>query len=663
MNKQIIEVPIDIRYISEWVDFDTNLLRGHSIINKTITGCGFTHYSLVNNIPTILCSPRKFLLENKHQQHQDHTFLVVNSGEKILSVDSPSTNKTGSLLKTDFSEEMLTENLEVISNLKSSLITYLFNCKIAQITPKILVTYDSLKYVLEVIDKELSNYSIIVDEFQNIFMDASFKAETELNFIDVLQICPNVTYLSATPYIEEYLDELNEFKNLPYYELKWDQSHLRTIDIEFKKTSSISREVDKIIQNYLSGNFPVKYDEKRNRFESREIVFYVNSVKMIKSIISRNNLTQDQVNVICANTKVNYDTLKKIKISLGTAPLKGEPHKMFTFCTRTTYVGADFYSTCASTVVVSDCKIDSLTSDIRMDFPQIMGRQRLKENVFRNECTFIFNLSDNSITMEQFKEISNAKLKESEQDLRNYQAVLTMEGSEGVKKILTDFRLRITAHKYQNDYTGISVKEGKPIINKLVLLAEKRAFELRSNTYKTVFSVYDEFKDITEDISLNSSIEMHQFIQKCMDDFNAQQIFENKMKILCKLFLDDCVRGRLSVSDVPGIPKDYRNYLNYLGPERIRAIGYREIVLKREIANILGNESIKQELVNLFEVGKRYLLRDIKETLRGVYKTLGLTKTPKASDLEDYFEVKEVIFYNSETKKRDRGYEIIKLIE
>ena len=113
---------------------------------------------------------------------------------------------------------------------------------------------------------------------------------------------------------------------------------------------------------------------------------------MIKSIITRNKLTQDQVNVICAKTKANKDILKKIGISLGKAPLKGEPHKMFTFCTRTTYVGADFYSTCASSVIVSDCKIDSLSTDIRMDFPQIMGRQRLAENKFKDECIFIYKL-------------------------------------------------------------------------------------------------------------------------------------------------------------------------------------------------------------------------------------------------------------------------------
>ena len=86
MNKQIINVPENVRYISEWEDFDNSILQGHSIINKTITGCGFTHYCLTNNIPTILCSPRKFLLENKHFQLPD-TYLVINSGEKSLDVD------------------------------------------------------------------------------------------------------------------------------------------------------------------------------------------------------------------------------------------------------------------------------------------------------------------------------------------------------------------------------------------------------------------------------------------------------------------------------------------------------------------------------------------------------------------------------------------------
>ena len=71
MNVIPINVPEDVEYISEWRDFTLPL--GHSILDKTICGCGFTEYCLNNNIPTVLCSPRKKLLENKEEQH--------NSGE------------------------------------------------------------------------------------------------------------------------------------------------------------------------------------------------------------------------------------------------------------------------------------------------------------------------------------------------------------------------------------------------------------------------------------------------------------------------------------------------------------------------------------------------------------------------------------------------------
>ena len=67
MNVIPINVPEDVEYISEWENFTLPL--GHSILDKTICGCGFTEYCLNNNIPTVLCSPRKKLLENKEEQH------------------------------------------------------------------------------------------------------------------------------------------------------------------------------------------------------------------------------------------------------------------------------------------------------------------------------------------------------------------------------------------------------------------------------------------------------------------------------------------------------------------------------------------------------------------------------------------------------------------
>ena len=68
MNKQEIKVPLGIQYISEWEDY--KLPKGQNcIVDKGVTGCGYTEFCLTNKENVILCSPRKLLLENKRDQH------------------------------------------------------------------------------------------------------------------------------------------------------------------------------------------------------------------------------------------------------------------------------------------------------------------------------------------------------------------------------------------------------------------------------------------------------------------------------------------------------------------------------------------------------------------------------------------------------------------
>ena len=140
-----------------------------------------------------------------------------------------------------------------------------------------------------------------------------------------------------------------------------------------------------------------------------------------------------------------------------------------------------------------------------------------------------------------------------------------------------------------------------------------------------------------------------------------KSFFVDKMKILCTLLLDEKVKGRISISELSWISRDHKNYLNYLGPEKIKALGYVELDLKRELANINSGSLIKSELISYFFIGKRYSLKEIKETLRDIYVNLSLTKTPKASDLEDYFEVRLIKFYDPREAKRVKGYEILSL--
>ena len=202
MNNVItLNVPTYVRYINQWKELD--LPKGHYIMDKVVTGCGFTEYFLNNNIPTILCSPRKVLLENKHNQHLKKskkdkrilpTYLFKNEIDKDTTVDFSLSEKISNEIIN------ISDTKEYILGLRRGLANYIST---SPTTPKILVTYDSLRHVLETIAEIdpffINQFQIVVDEFQSIFMDSRFKASTELDFMTILQNVPNVCYLSATP--------------------------------------------------------------------------------------------------------------------------------------------------------------------------------------------------------------------------------------------------------------------------------------------------------------------------------------------------------------------------------------------------------------------------------------------------------------------------------
>ena len=47
-EEYILEVPENVRYISEWKNLQ--LPKGHYIMDKVVTGCGFTEFFLNNSI-------------------------------------------------------------------------------------------------------------------------------------------------------------------------------------------------------------------------------------------------------------------------------------------------------------------------------------------------------------------------------------------------------------------------------------------------------------------------------------------------------------------------------------------------------------------------------------------------------------------------------------
>ena len=71
-------------------------------------------------------------------------------------------------------------------------------------------------------------------------------------------------------------------------------------------------------------------------------------------------------------------------------------------------------------------------------------------------------------------------------------------------------------------------------------------------------------------------------------------------------------------------------------------------------------EKVSNAIFNEFLENTRYTKSYIKEKLTKIYEDNNYSKTPKANDLEDYFDLKICQVRNKDTGKLDNGFEIIK---
>lgn len=316
MERNVIIVPKGIRYISEWKGLEEQLPKDVPyIMNKTITGCGYTEYCITNNKPIILCSPRKVLLENKADQHssEENVLYLKDEYATFQSFDEDITRNGKTERKEIKTDKDSQKALEYTVYLKEKLGRHILRCESILDKPvKILVTYDSFRRVREYLGETINKYQIIVDEFQSVFTDSRFKSDTENTFLFNLRGLSNVVYLSATPMMDKYLEELDEFKDLPYYELDWSTEDPKRVIkpiLKTKQCRGIVEEVKRIITLYKDGNFEkITRKLEDGTFEevySNEAVIYVNSIKNITDIIKKCELTLDNTNILCSDTPDN----------------------------------------------------------------------------------------------------------------------------------------------------------------------------------------------------------------------------------------------------------------------------------------------------------------------------------------------------------------------
>ena len=157
----------------------------------------------------------------------------------------------------------------------------------------------------------------------------------------------------------------------------------------------------------------------------------------------------------------------------------------------------------------------------------------------------------------------------------------------------------------------------------------------------------------------------------CNDDIVNQEVSEflgiytelttiyDKLKLLCEYGLSqdaiNIVLGQINDSD------EIKSYYTTLGPQRLKGMGYHIIKIKKALGIVTFSQDIlESNIYSKFRVGDRIKMSDIKLKLGEIYSSINYDKTPKATDLENYFEVKKCKVTDTETKKRIDCFEIIK---
>ena len=625
MHKITLNVPAGIRYLSDWHNlWNTLLPEGqHYILNKRICGCGATEAYLRSGRKVILASPRKHLLYNKYSQHlSDNLHLYRYQGDKKRYFEN-----TGNTEKDIFAF-----NNELGRYLQSG-------------GRKILTTYDSLGKIQEVLISSgecLQEWTVVVDEFQSMFCDCQYKATTEYEFSMILGMFSTVVYLSATPFLESYLDMTGQFGGLTVYELLWPANMTQIPEVEvIRSRKSVACLCARLVDDYRKGNGKAIMVDG-GKFIAGEAVFYINSISEIKKIILENNIRPEEANIICSSKPENIRKLDELsqktgmKFRIGDIPQRGEPHKMFTFCTSTVYIGADFYSTNAYSYIFANPRISSMTVDVSVGLQPIIGRQRLEENPFRNSATLYFNTRESRVDRQALEEAVREKKEKTQRQIKNY--VVVPYKNEMLQ--MMEETIRKYGHK---DHYCCIVRDSNGRVcvveNEILEIADRRAWEVTNMIYNNDFSMYRALKagvNVTKAADSNNPE-----IQRIFTEWNMDNRFDRKARMYCDLHEN----APLLLEECNFIERKYKDYYDTLGREGFKSSHWRGDYIKQALApvpmKLLPRNEIAGRLMNVLKAGGEYTKSEVKEILRGIYHELGIQGKPSASDITGYLTCEE----------------------
>ena len=143
-------------------------------------------------------------------------------------------------------------------------------------------------------------------------------------------------------------------------------------------------------------------------------------------------------------------------------------------------------------------------------------------------------------------------------------------------------------------------------------------------------------------------------------EFDSSNFFSNRLRVYCT-YLDYYKDNPKISSYIRSYVKDpnFYKYYSHYGTPGCKAKEFREQELEIGLKSGIDLVDNLDIIYNSFQIGEKYSTKVIKSILKDIYSTLGISRTPKAKDLEEYFIIESAKIPNSETGKRENGFKII----
>lgn len=216
---------------------------------------------------------------------------------------------------------------------------------------------------------------------------------------------------------------------------------------------------------------------------------------------------------------------------------------------------------------------------------------------------------------------------------------------ENVKKCFSDYQ---ELAKVQKDKWSFFKEKVLDFYNetKTIFLGDKFDFfellEQKRTSTNSLLSIFDKGTPKEKKLVLEKFIKSIK-MSRCSDDFIT---ISKKTNLPVYNILLDLANEKASEI----CKRDYleKTVLTKNQPEDI----------KKDLENSTEETTLSEAILNKFKPGDRYSKKELKSILGNLYRDLGITKTPKATDLADYFELVRTCIIDPVTKKKQEGYRL-----